>query len=371
MNPGKNKRDYDCLVIGGGIVGLMTARELLHAGLQVALLEKGSTGMESSWAGGGILSPLYPWHDSVLLEGLVDHSLHLYPHIVEELHTETGVDPEWQKSGMLVFAIDNEEEGQLRTWASTREIPVQVMYSEQLSIFEPALCTGFDRAFNLPEVCQIRNPYLLKAMYRFLVGHGVDIHEQTEVQRLDIKNNCIQAVNTTQGDFRADIIVLANGAWGSGLLEELAIRPVRGQMICFRTTPGYLKHILLKDGLYIIPRRDGHILVGSTVEDVGFNKSTTTAARDKLITGVQELLPGIGGFPLVGHWAGLRPATQTSNPYICRHPAINDLYLNIGHYRNGLLLAPASAAILTDIILGRETVPFAGNFRFQSVAHVC
>ena len=342
----------------------MTARELLRAGVQVAIVEKGTVGMESSWAGGGILSPLYPWRDTGELHGLIDHSLRLYPQIVRELYADTGIDPEWQQSGMLLFGISKGEEQQIHSRSAIKNLHMDVVRNNQLKIMEPCLSDAFDRALFLPEVSQIRNPLLIKAMYKFLVQHGADIHEQTEVRRLVIKNNQVTEIDTTQGVFKADNIVLANGAWGSCLLDELAIKPVRGQMICYRADPGYLEHILLKNGLYIIPRLDGHLLVGSTVEDVGFDKSTTNDARTMLINGAGELLPRINDFPLVGHWSGLRPATRTNTPYICGHPGIKRLYLNIGHYRNGLLLAPASAALLTDIIFRRETVSFAGNFRF-------
>lgn len=356
---------HDCIIIGGGIIGLMTARELLHAGLKVAVIDKGRAGMESSWAGGGILSPLYPWRDAGVLQDLIDHSLRLYPHIAEELHSDTAIDPEWQQSGMLIFALERREEDLLHAWAGAGNIPLEVFSRDQLSVLEPCVCDSFDRAICLPGISQIRNPLLLKALCNYLTNRGVDVYEQTEVKRLLVENHRVLGVGTTQGRFQANITVLANGAWGSYLLDELAIKPVRGQMICYQAHPGYLKHILLKDGLYIIPRRDGHLLVGSTVEDVGFDKSTTSDARNMLIKGAEELLPGISGFPLAGHWAGLRPATHTDIPYICAHPGIAGLYLNIGHYRNGLLLAPASATMLADIILKRETVSLAGNFRFQ------
>ena len=311
MNSCGNKNVYDCLVIGGGIVGLMMARELLYAGLKVAVIEKGTTGKESSWAGGGILSPLYPWRDTGVLQGLIDHSLQLYPQIMGEIHSDTGIDPEWQQSGMLIFSIESREEEQIHSWAGSGNIPLEVYTMDQLAVLEPAVADGFDRVICLPSIYQVRNPFLLQALHKYLVNQGVDIHEQTEVRRLNIKNNHVHGVETTRGIFPADIIVLANGAWGSCLLDELAIKPVRGQMICYQTHPGYLNHILLRDGLYIIPRRDGHLLVGSTVEDVGFDKGTTDAAREMLVRGAEELLPGTGSFPLAGHWAGLRPATGT------------------------------------------------------------
>jgi glycine oxidase len=365
MNIPGQSQQYDCLVIGAGIIGLMTARVLVRAGLKTAVLEKGTIGMECSWAGGGILSPLYPWRESEVHRSLIHHSHNLYPLLSAELHSDTGIDPEWHQSGMLVFGIDFEEVNQIHSWALKQNIEFEIVSDDQLTAMLPVGCNDLNQAVYLPEITQIRNPRLLQALRKSLENNGVDLYENTEVKRLVLKNHGVNYVESVRGNFRADIIVLANGAWGSFLLTEMRIKPVRGQMICYLGCPGYLQHIVLKDGFYIIPRRDGHLLVGSTVEDVGFDKGTTDNARDVLCHVAGELLPGISKFPLVGHWSGLRPATHTNTPYICAHPEIDGLYLNIGHYRNGLLLAPASAEILADIILKRDVTANTDCFRFQ------
>ncbi len=121
-------------------------------------------------------------------------------------------------------------------------------------------------------------------------------------------------------------------------------------MLLFKAEPGFLSHILLAKGHYVIPRRDGRILVGSTMEDVGFDKSTTHQAMLNLRHFIHEYIPGLLNFPLERQWAGLRPGSPNGIPVIAPHPEIKDLYINAGHFRNGVVLAPASAKLLTDII---------------------
>jgi len=177
------------------------------------------------------------------------------------------------------------------------------------------------------------------------------------VHRLLIRTNRIQGVDTTGGTFEADTVVLAGGAWSAELLEPLGqhleVMPVRGQMLLFRGQPGLVRHIVMAGSHYLIPRRDGRILAGSTVERVGFEKSTTPAARAELQQAALELIPALADCAIEQQWAGLRPGSPAGIPFIGPHPAIRDLYVNAGHFRNGLVLGPASACLLADLMLRR------------------
>jgi glycine oxidase len=341
---------------------MLTARELALEGWQVSLIDRGVLGRESSWAGGGILSPLYPWREHTGLAGLIRFSQQTYPRLAKALFDETGVDPEWIQSGLLI--LDTEDAGQAMDWSGVNQASLQVLNHKQARTLEPAIRDFAGKAVMLPEAAHIRNSRLIPALKQSLINIGVSLLEHTEVRRISLHNNEVHKIETTQGEFRAKITVMANGAWGSELLPELAIRPIRGQMICYQAVPGLISHIILKHGTYLIPRRDGHILAGSTVEDVGFDKGITDAARKKLSDAAEDIVPGINEFPLVGHWSGLRPATRTGLPYIGKHPAIGGMYLNIGHHRNGILLAPGSARLLGDILMGRKPEFSADPFRF-------
>jgi glycine oxidase len=340
---------YDSVVVGGGLIGMMTAHELCSAGQKVAILESKTVGSESSWAGGGILSPLYPWRETAALSDLTRWSQQYYPVLANQLCEATGIDPEWERSGMKI--LSTEEQDKALDWATNHNVSVELINNDALW---------------LPDVAQIRNPLLISALKKHLEQTGVEIHEYTTVEKIRICDYQVKAIETTQGEFTAAVTVIANGAWGAELMPELDIRPVRGQMICYQASPGFVSHIIMKNGIYIIPRRDGHILVGSTVEEVGFDKGISEQARMQLSESAEVMLPGINRFPVVGHWSGLRPATRGNTPYISRHPEVEGLYLNIGHHRNGILHAPGSARLMVDIILKRDTMVPADVFQFRS-----
>jgi glycine oxidase len=179
-----------------------------------------------------------------------------------------------------------------------------------------------------------------------------------EVTALDIHDDEISGVISRKGKFHAEQVVIAGGAWSSLLLREagfrLAVKPVRGQMIMYKASPLLLQHIVLSEGRYVIPRRDGRVLVGSTLEDVGYDKSTTTEARESLQEAAMRLVPGLAAFPVERHWSGLRPGSPHGVPFIGKYSKIKGLYINAGHYRNGVVLGPASCRLVADIMLERE-----------------
>jgi len=159
---------------------------------------------------------------------------------------------------------------------------------------------------------------------------------------------------------QADDVVLSAGAWSGDLLRtlglELPVEPVKGQMILFKCAEDFLPSMVLAKGRYAIPRRDGHILVGSTLEHAGYDKTPTDEALASLKASAIELLPELEGAEVVGHWAGLRPGSPEGVPYIGRVPGHDGLWLNCGHYRNGLVLAPASCQLFADLLTGVEPI---------------
>ncbi len=340
---------HDCLVIGGGIVGLMTARELLHEGMSIALLDKDEPGKACSWAGGGILTPLYPWRELDELSELIRWGQHQYPQIADELLDKTGIDPEWTESGLLIQHVKDRK--QALTWAHQTGTLLEAGEAED--------------SLWLPEAAQIRNPRLLSALILELKQAGVSIHPDTEATRLLIHENRIRGVDTATGPIEANQVVIASGAWSRSLLNDIRVRPMRGQMLCFRGEAGALEHMLLRDGIYIIPRRDGILLVGSTVEDTGFDNSTTADARIFLSERAEQMWPGITDYPLIAQWSGLRPAVVSGIPYIGEYPGVSGLFINTGHFRNGILLAPGSTRLLTDSILRRDCPINPDIFRQQ------
>lgn len=334
----KPQSNSDSLIIGAGVNGLVTAEALLLRGAAVTVLERGAAGQESSWAGGGILSPLCPWDYPDAVTRLTARGAALFGAWATELHRATGIDPEYEPSGMLLLPPFD------------RQIAEQWCAAHQVNF----AATG--DGMLLPDVAQARNPRLMQALRARVEQLGGRIIEQCAVQEIIAGRDAIHKLATTCGEFGAERYIVTAGAWSKVLLGAHAlsvdIKPIRGQMLLFKFDAPPLPHIVLQKDIYLIPRRDGHLLVGSTLEDAGFDKSTTGAAREMLLRRASALLPVLRDMPAIRQWAGLRPASPNNIPTIGRHPHLANLYINSGHFRYGVTMAPASAEILLNGISG-------------------
>ncbi len=343
------------LVVGGGVIGLLSAWMLARAGAQVTLLERRLLGGESSWAGGGIVSPLYPWRYSQAVTALALCSQHFYVGLCRQLFDLTGIDPELHETGL--FWLDLEDEEAALQWAEREHQPLRQVSLCSVREAVPGLAPGYRRAVHWPGLANVRNPRLLKALQKVV---GVTLREHSAVEGLLLEGGRVCGVRTAEGELRADRVVLAAGAWSGQLLAKLGldlpVEPVKGQMILYKCAEDFLPAMVLAKGRYAIPRRDGHILVGSTLEHVGFDKTPTEVALASLRASAEELLPGLAEAEVVGHWAGLRPGSPEGIPFIGEVPQYPGLWLNCGHYRNGLVLAPASCELLKNLMLGEAPI---------------
>jgi glycine oxidase len=347
----------DVIVIGGGLIGMLTARALRRRGLSVGLLERGPFGREASWAGGGILSPLYPWREAPAVSELAVAGAALYPALAQELNAATGIDPEWRRCGMLALKVNDSQRA--LAWARSHGFEMSAIVASEVSVLEPQLSLQKGSALYRPNVAQIRNPRLLKALQQELQNGGVELLADEEVVAIEAWGNRINAVKTAKGTlYKCARAVIANGAWSGRLLQQtgvnLDIHPIRGQMLLLQGTPDMLKHVVLQQGHYLIPRAEGAIVVGSTVEDVGFDPSTTDQGLQELKKFIARIAPGLTQLPVLKHWAGLRPGCGQGIPYIGAHPRVEGLYVNAGHFRNGIVMAPAAAELLAALILGEK-----------------
>ncbi|HEX5843297.1 MAG TPA: glycine oxidase ThiO [Pseudomonas sp.] len=347
------------LVVGGGAIGMLSAYLLAASGEQVTLLDQGLLGQESSWAGGGIVSPLYPWRYGAAVTALAHWSQDFYPRLGERLLAQTGVDPEVHVTGL--YWLDLEDEAEALAWAAREQRPLRQVDIAAVHQAVPALADGFSHAIQMANVANVRNPRLLKALRAALQQlPNVTLHERCAVSGFIREGERVVGVRTSQGAMHAEQVVLAAGAWSGKLLQslgvELPVVPVKGQMILYKCAADFLPAMVLAKGRYAIPRRDGHILIGSTLEHAEFDKTPTADALASLKASAVDLLPALAQAEVVGHWAGLRPGSPEGIPFIgplAGHPG---LWLNCGHYRNGLVLAPASCQLLVDLMAGREPI---------------
>jgi len=345
----------DCIIVGGGAIGLLTARQLFLQGLDVLLLEKGALGGESSWAGGGIISPLYPWRYDDAVNVLAERSKNIYPQLSKTLSEETGRDCELINSGL--FTVINDGQHEILNWANKWSIDAGfVEDSDAIYEIEKSVGDVVNKGIWMPDIMQIRNPKLvaaLKASFNYL---SIPYQEQTTVEEIIVKNNKASGVRTKQKTYFADKIIIASGAWSaqfSVTQSSVDVQPVKGQMIMYKGEPDLVRRIILSEGHYIIPRKDGRILAGSTLERIGFDKSVSSAALDELHQAAVELVPLLENLSIERQWAGLRPGTEKGIPYICPHDDVEGLFVHAGHFRNGIVLGPASAELMADIILQR------------------
>lgn len=349
----------ECLVVGGGVVGMLTALELANNSLNVTLIEREAVGQESSWAGGGILSPLYPWRYPPAVRQLASWSQQHFPLFFEKLHLSTELDPEFTRNGLLIMEPNDTERAQL--WADQYQQELYFLNAAQTLEIEPKISKLLPTpSIWLPQVGQVRNPRLSKALKVALVEHPrIRLREKIDISGLQIQNNRVTGVKTSSnGLLSADLVVICAGAWSAILLQETGfqpkIKPVRGQMLMFKANPNLLSRIVLANGHYLIPRRDGRILAGSTMEETGFDKSTTEDARQEIFNAAISIIPTLKQYPIEKHWAGLRPGSPSGIPYIGEHPFVKGLFLNTGHFRNGVVMSLGSARLLADLLLERD-----------------
>lgn len=349
----------DFLIVGGGVIGMMMARTLSDSGADVTIVDKNELARESSWAGGGIVSPLYPWRYRPEITALAEWSQGYYPELAEALLQETGVDPEFRSGGMLMLRVEDEAEA--LAWADQYKQPLSRVDADFIYQKEPNIAPGKEQAIWMPEVGSIRNPRLGQALKRSLeLRDNVRIIENTEIRGIREMDGHAIGVETPNAVLSAGQVIIASGAWSAGVLSQvvpdLPIQPVRGQMLVYNAEPGLVDRVVMLDGRYVIPRNDGRILVGSTLEYSSFDKHTTEEARASLMASAQAIIPALAELEPEHHWCGLRPGSPDGIPFIGEVPGMKKLWINAGHFRNGLVLAPAATRLLCNQLLGESPV---------------
>ncbi len=344
------------VIVGGGIVGSMTAMELVGRGCKVTIVERNQiasqTSGESSWAGGGIVFPLLPWLYSNAVNVLTSYGAECYAEICQRMMHETGVDTGFEQSGFLL--LPNFDMQAATAWCTNHQMPAQAVKASAFGVQS----LGGEDALWLPTVCQIRPPYFMQAMRKWLEQNKVTMLEHTELMPLKETQKLNEWQTIDGKTVTADQFVVTSGAWSFELLKEtsakLNIKPMRGQILLYKPEKN-LQQMVYREGFYMIPRPDGYLLAGSTLEDVGFDTSVTQEVRNEISAKAEAIMPALKNQPILKHWSGLRPGTPENLPTISAHPTIENLYLNTGHFRYGLTMAPASAKLVTALMLGEKS----------------
>lgn len=356
-------KSCDLLVIGGGVVGLSVAYELAsrQSDIDIIVVDRQTPAQEASWAGAGILPPGSWYDDHPALEQLAAISGKLTPQWSKQLAQSTGIDNHLATVRAMHLAVTPAQQSRLEAkFDHWRQLGIEVerINPNQIDRYEPNLqADDVLSAYHVPGEARIDNRRHCRALVAACESQGVRICHPVEVQQLDCTAERLDQAKTTAGTITAGQIVLAAGAWSPAVTESLnlhlKVRPMRGQMLAFGPlTELPLRGIIHRGDQYIVPRDDGRLLVGSTVEDVGFDKHTTTEASQCLADFAREVVPALKHQAIADHWAGLRPASADLLPYIGRVPGVHNAFVATGHFRSGLQMASGTAMALADLITG-------------------
>jgi glycine oxidase len=348
-------------IIGGGVIGLTIARALTRHGVRdVIVIEKQECGREASWAAGGILAPQIEADAADDFFRLACASRDLYPQFAAELQAESGIDVELDTTGTLYVAFSQDEEAELRhrvEWQRSQGLRVEWLSGDEARTVEPCLSTNVRFALSFPNDYQVDNRKLVEALVIANQRQGVRLITGCGVRKIQITDDAVTGIQTELGFLSAKKIVIAAGAWSSAIaaegvvLPKLDIEPIRGQMLCFNA-PGFARHVIYSSRGYIIPRRDGRVLAGSTSEHVGFDKRVTEAGTEAINSMAIEIAPALQNISIVDSWAGFRPRAKDDLPVLGSVEDVNGLFYATGHYRNGILLAPITGEVIAEAILG-------------------
>lgn len=368
-------------IVGGGICGLGIGWRLAAAGCQVDLFERGTAGQEASWAAAGMLAAnveTEPGEDALLALNLESQAV--WPEFAEELESLSGVDLGYRDEGTLVVAAHRDDAAELRnTYDFHRSLGLEVEWltGGQARRMEPHLAPGVSAAVSSVKDHQVDNRQLVRALHAAYVKAGGRLHENTPVSAIDVAAGKARGVHIDGRLHEADMVLLAAGAWSYDIdgvppVARPPVRPLKGQVIALQMEPRapIIDRVIWGPGIYCVPRRDGTLILGATVEEKGFDSDLTAGGVFRLLEAAWEILPQIEELPIKEMWVGFRPTSRDDAPILGPTP-VDGLVVATGHHRNGVLLAPltidAVSAYMLDGTMAESVVPF-GIDRFNAAA---
>ena len=347
----------EVIVVGAGIIGCSVARELARRGARVRMFEARTIGAGATQASAGILAPYIEAHDRGPLFDLGLRSLAMYDAFVGDVAGESGLPVEYRRCGTLEVAVDAATAERLRH-AAQREPALQWLDASAARGREAALAASIEGAALAPAHGYVAVSQLMDALAWAALRHGVQIEAAHRVTGIRADPRGV-TINTEDGTtWAADHVVIAAGSWSGQLhCDDTAVssvRPVRGQLLRLHWRGAPLRHIVWGPDCYVVPWENNTVLVGATVEDVGFDERTTAAGVRDLLDAVCELLPEAWRATFIEARVGLRPATPNGLPFLGPSSTSERIVYATGHYRNGILLAPLTAQVIADWVVDRK-----------------
>ena len=351
---------HDVIIVGGGVIGLSIARELALQGRSTLVLDRGNPRDATSWAAAGMLAPQSETDSPSPFFNLCLASAKLYPEWVKHLHEESGIDPEYADSGLLFVASTEEALCRLRRnleWQHSVGLKGELLSPGAAVRLEPQLTLPLTGAALIREECHVTPRRLVEALTGACAVKRVEIRSGVSVLEVLHEGRRVTGVRTSTERFSSGHVVIASGVRSpeiEGLLPAVPVTPRKGQILSLTYQPPGFTHMIRWQHAYMVPRRNGELIVGATNEDVGFDRSITPAGVGSLLQSAQQLSSHLANLPIGEIWTGLRPSTPDGLPVIGK-AGVEGLIYATGHYRNGILLAPVTAAAVASIIDDRPT----------------
>ncbi len=350
----------DVVIVGGGVMGLSVLYRLALEGVAATLLDRREIGREASWAGAGLIPANTERLRTNPTVELRSWSALLYPEWSQALRESTGIDNGYRRTGGVDVAFTADEDRDLRSMTGrwrTEGIAYERLAPSDFGRVEPALSPDLLAAYFLPDRAQVRNPWHLRALEIAAVNLGAIVRPGEGAVGFETSGDRIIAVQTASESIACDQVVITAGPWTGALLDGLGIAaptpPLKGQIVLLKGNRRSLRRIVEHGKNYLVPRDDGRILIGATEEDAGFDTRPTPIGVRDLLDEALRLCPALAGATVEKTWAGLRPGSLDTRPYIGPVPGYANAFVAAGHKRAGLQLSPATAELITDLVLGR------------------
>ncbi|WRP04722.1 glycine oxidase ThiO [Rossellomorea aquimaris] len=356
-------KQYDVMIVGGGVIGCSIAYQLSKRGMKVLLIEKNQLAGKASKAAAGMLGVQTELDGRSPLYDLAMASRNMYSTLADELKEISGIDIEYVENGMIKLAITEEEAHDLLKIAPSAEKEEQVEWLSpgKLSIYEPHLSRDVAGGLYIPKDGNVSALKLTQALGLASSRLGAEMKEFTDVYDFIIEKSRITGVKTSIGPFYADETIVAGGAWSQSLLKQLNMTfntyPVKGECFSVKVSRKVVERTIFTDDCYIVPKIGGRLLIGATEKPHTFDETISVDGLLNLMQLATSILPDLAYAKWEKAWAGIRPQTYQGLPFMGRSREWGGLSIATGHYRNGILLAPITGVMMADIIEGKDTHP--------------